>query len=214
MRTLLMLALITIIYSQSTLSQYELKTFNEKLRLYVKSILSKKDYQESNQKLELPLKGEAEYISNIVPFSHIEYILRTTKYPKEVKDLINRAKTASPLYIINIEYSNLDIENKEFNEYIGVAFSCKEHVFYGLLISHVIEEKNSSDDSGTASREGYITMPPECWGCTEEEEKKMKKEYERSLKEEEEKKKKLILEAYISKSRKEMKKVIDSNLKI
>ena len=60
-------------------------------------------------------------ISNIVPFSHIEYILRTTKYPKEVKDLINRAKTASPLYIINIEYSNLDIENKEFNEYIGVA---------------------------------------------------------------------------------------------
>ena len=38
----------------------------------------------------------------------------------------------------------------------------------------------------------------------------MLEEYEKELKEQEEKKKKLILEAYISKSRKEMKNVIDS----
>ena len=192
MKILLILSLVIIIFSQSTISEYELKDFNKKLQLYVKSLLIKKEPQEGNQKLQIPLIGNAKYISNVVPFSQLIYNLGKENYPKEVKDLIGKAKASHPFYIINIEYSKLDEENKEFNEYIGVAFSFKEHVFYGLLNSHIIEKENSSD--GTAIREGYETDPPECWGCTEEEEKK----------------KKLTLEAYISKSRKEMKKVIDS----
>ena len=208
MKILLILSLVIIIFSQSTISEYELKDFNKKLQLYVKSLLIKKEPQEGNQKLQLPLIGNAKYISNVVPFSQLIYNLGKENYPKEVKDLIGKAKASHPLYIINIEYSKLDEENKEFNEYIGVAFSFKEHVFYGFLNSHIID--NSPDDSGLDGREGYKNEPPECWGCTEEEEKKMLEEYEKKLKEEEEKKKKLTLEAYISKSRKEMEKVIDS----
>ena len=208
MKTLLILLLVTIIFSQSTISEYELKDFNKKLKLYVNSLLIKKQPQEGNQKLQLPLTGNAKYISNVVPFNKLIYTLGKENYPKEVKDLIGKAKTSSPLYIIYIEYSKFDEEKKELNEYIGVAFNFKEHVFYGFLNSHIID--NSPDDSGLDGREGYINEPPECWGCTEEEEKKMLEEYEKELKEQEEKKKKLILEAYISKSRKEMKNVIDS----
>ena len=210
MKTLLILLLVTIIFSQSTISEYELKGFEKNLKLYVKVLLIKKEPQEGNQKLELPLIGNAKYISNVVPFSQLIYTLGKENYPKEVKDLIGKAKTSSPLYIINIEYSKLDEEKKEFNEYIGVAFPFKEHVFYGFLNSQIIENENSSDGSILAIRTGYESSPPECWGCTEEEEQKMIEEYEKKLKEQEEKKKKLTLEAYISKSRKEMKKVIDS----
>ena len=208
MKALLILLLVTIIFSQSTISEYELKDFNKKLKLYVNSLLIKKQPQEGNQKLELPLIGNAKYISNVVPFSKLIYTLGKENYPKEVKGLIGKAKTSSPLYIINIEYSKFDEENKEFNEYIGVAFNFKEHVFYGFLNSHIIENDNPSD--GNTIREGYENMGPQCWGECTEEELKMIEEFKKKQKEEEEKKKKLILEAYISKSRKEMKKVIDS----
>ena len=98
MKTLLILLLVTIIFSQSTISEYELKGFEKNLKLYVKVLLIKKEPQEGNQKLELPLIGNAKYISNVIPFSQLIYTLGKENYPKEVKNLIGKAKKSSPLY--------------------------------------------------------------------------------------------------------------------
>ena len=213
MKKLLIIVLIYIAYSQITFSEYEKKTFEEKLKMYVKTILIKNDYSNMSIKAGLSLKGNAKYISNIVPFSQIDSHLNKMNFPKEVKNLILKTKIYSSLSTIDIKYTNFDSEKKEMNDYIGIAFSYKDHIFYGLLNSNVTE-LNSNDGSGIyAERQGYVEQPPECWGCPEEEEKKMIEEYERRKKEKEEKEKNLILNTFIAKSRNEMKKIIDSLFK-